>query len=233
MPICLDVLNCALILHRKGGSRFWPAFDLDRWGVVYAEEAALVLARRTPRNRELIGKFEKRLGARGEEVLSRRLAFRLRVLLVRNRDVEAIRAAAAAERALRAEAASGRAIFSGHERAGLYFRIGGGAMLTGRPKVAESFYRRALEINPIWVQARLNLGFSLLSTGKSDLARREFEWVLKEGRVTFWADFGLAQALEKLGLRAPAAEHYRRFLEHGGGRPQDIEKARKALERIQ
>ncbi|MHC4503928.1 MAG: hypothetical protein ACYTFI_11535, partial [Planctomycetota bacterium] len=221
--------NCALILHRPGGNRFWPAFDLDRWAVVYAEEAALVLARRTAQNRELIEKHENKLGARGEAVLSRRLGFRSRLLTSPSMERDAAGAGEAAARALAAEAASGRSVFEPRRRSDLYVWTGVRAQLAGDPRKAAAAYRKALELGQAQADVHINLGFALLDLGKPRAARLHFELVLTREPAKPYALYGLAGSLERLGYRKASAAAYRRFLAGGGGRPNDIERAKKAL----
>ncbi len=221
--------NCALILHRKNGNRFWPAFDLDLWAVVYAEEAALVLARRTAKNLELIEKHENKLGARGEAVLSRRLGFRSRLLTSPSRERDAAGAGEAAARALAAEAASGRRVFKDRRRSDLHVWTGVRAQLAGEPRRAATAYRKALELGQAQADVHINLGFSLLDLGKPRAARLQFELALAREPAKPYALDGLAGSLERLGYRKAAAAVYRRFLAGGGGRPKDIERAKKAL----
>jgi len=170
-------ISIVILFHYGKGNPLWQFFGLDDWAVVYADETALVLAWRVAVNRGLIEKHEPHLGARSQEVLSRRLAQRARddawlaaratsraeehertadLCAERGQDEDAasarerariqrvvamdliergrksnLEAARAAERALKAEAASGARLFSDRRRAALRSRAGAGASLTG------------------------------------------------------------------------------------------------------
>lgn len=221
-------LDAMLLYFYKGGNRFWPGARLDGWAVVHSERAGLVLVRRGRGHGELIRRCERRLGAEGEAFLSGRLA--------RRGSEFALPAASAADRALKAEAASGRRVFEPRRRAALHMRRGNGRRLAGRPKDAVGDYRKVLEIEPGRVEARLNLGFALLGSGRPREAAPEFERVLHEGDdqglTMHYALYGLAETLRALGETEAALARYEEFLKAGEGRTADREKARKMIDAL-
>jgi tetratricopeptide (TPR) repeat protein len=215
-------VNAALLYFYYGYNPFWPAFDPAEWAVVYAEEPALVLMRRIAPNRATIERLEGRLGARGEEALSRRFASR--------GDECVAEAAEAAARALAYEEAAGREVFEPRERAGLHLRRGHGERLARRPGAAAAAYREALRLRPGWITARANLAHALLELGRPAEARRVFDAVLAERPRMPEALFGLAECLDELGDGEGAQARYREFLDTRLGRPEDARKARERVE---
>lgn len=217
-------IDAALLFFYKGENPFWKAFDPAKWAVVFAEESALVLLKRTASNGERIQRFEKALGARGFEVLSRRFA--------QLGDVHVLRAADAAELALAAEASSGTVEFSPRERAGLFHRKAHGLRMKGSTSEAIRAYRDALALRPDWPEAQANLGFALLEAGRPEEAKGEFIRALSVGRRPTKMLLGLAMALEALGEKDAAAAHYRELVESGEAGDAELEDARQALERL-
>jgi len=218
-------IDAALLFFYKGENPFWGAFDPARWAVVSAEESSLVLLRRTAANRELIARFERELGPRGFEILSRRFAQR--------GDAHLARAAEAAESALAAEERSGAPEFTPRERAGLLHRKAHGLRLRGETSEAVETYRKALELRPDWSEARANLGFALLESGRPAEARDEFVLALAGRPRPVQALLGLAQSLERLGDRSGAAARYREFLSSGLAGPEDRSRAERALNALE
>jgi tetratricopeptide (TPR) repeat protein len=216
-------LDAALLYFYKDANPFWPVFDPHEWVVVHAEKSAMVLVRRRSGQRDLITRFEGRLGARGEAVFSKRL----------EAVGEVVRAAAAANRALLDESGSAGGVFRPSERAGLFTRRGNGHRVSQRYEQAAEDYRAALRIEPASSEARLNLGFALLSLNRPQDARAEFKRVLDLGQRKGYACYGLAECAKSLGREDEAARFYEEFLSRSAGsRGVDREKARKALEAI-
>jgi tetratricopeptide (TPR) repeat protein len=189
-------VDAALLHFYRGENPFWASFDLDRWAVVHADGAAVVLLMRTPRNRPAIERFEGRLGPRGFEALSTKLTSR--------GDAELARAAAAARAALELDGTGGERPFDDATRARLLQRVAHGKRLTGAFEEAIELYRRALALRPGLAQARANLGWSLLSAGRADEAVGEFERALADGSRAPETLLGYAEALSAAGRTVDA-----------------------------
>jgi len=74
---------------------------------------------------------------------------------------------------------------------------------------ARDAYRRALELDPYLVQARVNLGRLLHEAGRLDAAREHYRLALSVAPHDVTALFNLGVALEDLGLEDAAVTAYR------------------------
>jgi len=225
-PASLDLqmrtwgLDAALLHFYRGRNRFWPHFDLDRWAVVFADDASVVLLLRSARNRSVIEKHEGALGAHGFRALSDKLAV-LGESHIR-------RAIVAADRAL---GASGRfRPFTGRQRALLLRRSALGLRYAGDFEASIARYREAISLAPDVPSIRTNLAWVLLDAGEYETARAEFERALREGPAHPEALLGLARALARSGDRAEA-ESILRQLVGNEAVPQDLKQnAREQLD---
>lgn len=87
------------------------------------------------------------------------------------------------------------------------------ARRSDRASRALRLYERALEIEPSNVEVLTGLGWSYLDLENATSAVATFERVLRRNERFSDAHMGLAEALKKLGRRAKALVHYRRYLE--------------------
>ncbi len=117
----------------------------------------------------------------------------------------------------------------------------------GKSDEAIGYYRRALEIDPKYDDARANLGNALMEQGKIDEAMAQYREALRLKPNSMVAHHNLGLALAKQGKIDEALEHYRKaveinpgFLEgqnnlglllaERGHYPEAIEHLRKAIE---
>jgi tetratricopeptide (TPR) repeat protein len=77
------------------------------------------------------------------------------------------------------------------------------------PDDARDAYRRALELDPAHVDARLNLGRLLQESGRAAEAEAHYRAVLQSGPATPTVLFNLGTALEDLGRTSEAIAAYR------------------------
>jgi len=81
------------------------------------------------------------------------------------------------------------------------------------PEQAEEAYRKALEVDPDNVDARINLGRLLHVTGKLPAAEEQFRIAVRHGKPNATALFNLGVALEDLQRGDEAMEYYRAAIE--------------------
>ncbi len=89
-----------------------------------------------------------------------------------------------------------------------WFRLGG-ELEQGAPEQAREAYRRALELDPRHVDARINLGRLLHETREWDAAEKHYRMALADRGDDSTALFNLAVVLEDLGRRREAIDAYR------------------------
>lgn len=89
-----------------------------------------------------------------------------------------------------------------------WFRLGG-ELEQGAPEQAREAYRRALELDPQHVDARINLGRLLHETREWDAAEKHYRMALADRGDDSTALFNLAVVLEDLGRRREAIDTYR------------------------
>lgn len=80
--------------------------------------------------------------------------------------------------------------------------------LADRPFEAEAEYRRALELDPSFLTARINLAMVLQETHRDREARRELERVLDVDPNRAWAHYQLGMLAERKGRRRSAIKSY-------------------------
>ncbi len=93
-----------------------------------------------------------------------------------------------------------------------WFRLGGELEL-GAPEQAREAYRRALELDPRHVDARINLGRLLHESNEWDAAEKHYRMALADRGDDSTALFNLAVVLEDLGRRRDAIDTYRATVE--------------------
>ncbi|NIM00456.1 MAG: tetratricopeptide repeat protein [Acidobacteria bacterium] len=93
-----------------------------------------------------------------------------------------------------------------------WFRLGGELEL-GAPEQAREAYRRALELEPRHVDARINLGRLLHESGEWEAAEKHYRMALADRVDDSTALFNLAVVLEDLGRRRDAIDTYRATVE--------------------
>ena len=89
-----------------------------------------------------------------------------------------------------------------------WFRLGG-ELEQGAPAQAREAYRRALELEPRHVDARINLGRLLHEAREWDAAEKHYRMALADRGDDSTALFNLAVVLEDLGRRREASDAYR------------------------
>jgi len=89
-----------------------------------------------------------------------------------------------------------------------WFRLGGELEL-GAPEQAREAYRRALELDPRHVDARINLGRLLHESREWEAAEKHYRMALADRGDDSTALFNLAVVLEDLGRRREAIDSYR------------------------
>jgi tetratricopeptide (TPR) repeat protein len=89
-----------------------------------------------------------------------------------------------------------------------WFRLGG-ELEQGAPEQARESYRRALELNPRHVDARINLGRLLHESREWEAAEKHYRMALADRGDDSTALFNLAVVLEDLGRRRDAIDAYR------------------------
>jgi len=89
-----------------------------------------------------------------------------------------------------------------------WFRLGG-ELEHGAPEQSREAYRRALELNPRHVDARINLGRMLHEACEWEAAEKHYRLALADRGDDSTALFNLAVVLEDLGRRREAVEAYR------------------------
>ncbi|KQW78740.1 YaiO family outer membrane beta-barrel protein [Brevundimonas sp. Root1279] len=105
------------------------------------------------------------------------------------------------------------------------------ARLAGRHAEAVDLLNRVLALRPADVDARLNLGLSLLALGRIPEAETAFRTVLDQAPGYADAEVGLARAAELRGDREAAREHATRALILSPGR-QDVAAFRRSLDAV-
>ena len=88
-----------------------------------------------------------------------------------------------------------------------WFRLGG-ELERGAPEQSRESYRRALELDPGHVDARINLGRLLHEAREWDAAEKHYRMALADRGDDSTALFNLAVVLEDLGRRREAIEAY-------------------------
>jgi tetratricopeptide (TPR) repeat protein len=88
-----------------------------------------------------------------------------------------------------------------------WFRLGG-ELEHGAPEQARESYRRALELDPSHVDARINLGRLLHEACEWDAAEKHYRMALADRGDDSTALFNLAVVLEDLGRRREAIKTY-------------------------
>jgi DNA-binding transcriptional MerR regulator len=94
-----------------------------------------------------------------------------------------------------------------------YTNLGNIRFRRGDEDGAEALYRRAIEVDPRQPEAHYNLGYVTLERGNARDATRYFERALAGDPRFADAHFNLAMAWERLGERARARPHWRKYLE--------------------
>lgn len=89
-----------------------------------------------------------------------------------------------------------------------WFRLGG-ELEQGAPDQAREAYRRALELDPRHVDARINLGRLLHESREWEAAEKHYRMALMDRVDDSTALFNLAVVLEDLGRRRDAIDAYR------------------------
>jgi tetratricopeptide (TPR) repeat protein len=89
-----------------------------------------------------------------------------------------------------------------------WFRLGG-ELEQGAPEQARESYRRALELDPGHVDARINLGRLLHESREWEAALKHYRMALADRGDDSTALFNLAVVLEDLGRRRDAIDAYR------------------------
>jgi len=89
-----------------------------------------------------------------------------------------------------------------------WFRLGG-ELEQGAPDQSREAYRRALELDPRHVDARINLGRLLHESREWEAAEKHYRMALADRGDDSTALFNLAVVLEDLGRRREAIEAYR------------------------
>ncbi len=89
-----------------------------------------------------------------------------------------------------------------------WFRLGG-ELEQGAPEQAREAYRRALELDPRHVDARINLGRLLHESREWEAAEKHYRMALADRADDSTALFNLAVVLEDLGRRREAVAAYR------------------------
>ena len=89
-----------------------------------------------------------------------------------------------------------------------WFRLGG-ELEQGAPEQARESYRRALELDPRHVDARINLGRLLHESREWEAAEKHYRMALADRGDDSTALFNLAVVLEDLGRRREAIDGYR------------------------
>ncbi len=91
---------------------------------------------------------------------------------------------------------------------------------SGQPEQALRHLQRAVELEPGNLEGYTNLGLVYRKLGRTGEAEAMFERVLKLSPGYAAAHYNLALLLEETGQLSRAIEHYRAFLENGGGSPE-------------
>lgn len=89
-----------------------------------------------------------------------------------------------------------------------WFRLGG-ELEQGAPEQAREAYRRALELDPAHIDARINLGRLLHEAREWEAAEKHYRMALADRGDDSTALFNLAVVLEDLGRRRDATDAYR------------------------
>jgi tetratricopeptide (TPR) repeat protein len=93
-----------------------------------------------------------------------------------------------------------------------WFRLGG-ELEQGAPVQSREAYRRALELDPCHVDARINLGRLLHESREWEAAEKHYRMALADRGDDSTALFNLAVVLEDLGRRREATDAYRATVE--------------------
>jgi len=88
--------------------------------------------------------------------------------------------------------------------------------LRGQYGAAETWWTRALEVNPTQVEASYNLGYLNLQRGDFASAITRFREVLQTNETYADAHFNLASVLETVDRHQEARVHWRRYVQLGG-----------------
>lgn len=94
-----------------------------------------------------------------------------------------------------------------------YNNLGVALRSLGRHGEAAVQYRKAVNINPEYLEARVNLGNALRASGKTDDALVSYRETLSRAPECADAHSGLALALTDSNAKEEAAEHHRRAVE--------------------
>ena len=82
---------------------------------------------------------------------------------------------------------------------------------------AEKYFRRAIEIDPDYLEAHASFGGMLLDTGNTDEAIRQFETVIRREPNNVLALTNLAQAYRMKDLYSDSIESARKAVKSGPG----------------
>jgi tetratricopeptide (TPR) repeat protein len=91
------------------------------------------------------------------------------------------------------------------------------AIAAGEEDSAIAFLRRAVECDPVWVEARLALGFECAAQGYADDARVQFEAAVRLAPGFADARYNLGLLYDGAGRAADALEQFRRALQINPG----------------
>jgi hypothetical protein len=200
-------------LHTVLGNRLPDMLDADStWALVFRDDNACVYVRREGEARELAAREGYKIIPGGAE----RLASLGQILAS---DSEA-REAAARELTRQMESSRFNA-----RAASLLANLD---FMSGHADLAGAHLTHALAVDPRTPTAHERLGLIALKAGDAARALREFETEARLGDGTGELDLHRGQALEALGLRAAAADAYRRQLKR---RADDVE-AQEGLRRV-
>jgi len=101
-----------------------------------------------------------------------------------------------------------------------HLNLGNVLLKQGKTEETIDHYKKAVEINPEFVDARFNLGVALLLDNRPAEAIEQYDKLLKMGKESWKLHFYMANALAKRGQIDEALEHYRIALEKN---PNDFE----------